>query len=431
MNGILEIIKNRVITNSLMFVRKLIQVLAYRSLYTKQSVGQIGRYIQSNVSVNTMFFHLLGRSLFVISQIMALLIFKSKRVLKIEGFDEETSPFLKDEKNIWPIPPCIQEGRLDKPQPGLVQRLKTSYELATKHDPMKLPHSEWWETQSKDFRKIYFDEKGELNEHLLMNFRGVPTIKAALLSEQLQVVSKSYTTSYLKSISLVVDFHKESRWINNVILASVSESFVGNNACTVYRGQRLTRRLIRHAYYLSQIDKLTDFHYDEPINILDLGGGYGGLGRLLNIHYRNSRLFLIEIPEVCVLAGFFLSQCFPQKKVGVLADIDREKLKNGEVDWKEFDIWVLPTWAIAFIPDESIDLVTNTTSLGEMSKEFGTFYLENVERITSRYFYSHNKVECPTYDDFGFHSWNFKKKWTPLHYSHLNPGHREWLGRRC
>lgn len=123
----------------------------------------------------------------------------------------------------------------------------------------------------------------------------------------------------------------------------------------------------------------------------------------------------------------------PEKKVAVLADLNIELLKEGAENWDQYDIFVLPPWGIEFIPDNSVDLVVNTVSLGEMSKEYGSFYMQQIERISSGYFYSNNRAVSDSkeerYDDYGFYNWKFRKQWRPITYKYSPTGHIEWLGK--
>ena len=78
---------------------------------------------------------------------------------------------------------------------------------------------------------------------------------------------------------------------------------------------------------------------------------------------------------------------------------------------KDFDILILPSWCFSEIPNDYIDLSINTTSLGEVSKDYGKYFLDNIERTTKNYFYSNNKVNSVEniWDGFGHNQFDFKK----------------------
>ena len=103
--------------------------------------------------------------------------------------------------------------------------------------------------------------------------------------------------------------------VDDNVLRSISEFRVGRNRCVVYKGQRLSERLIRHGYYISQIIKNTNFLNNEEFVFLDLGGGFGGLSRLLLNFNNKSKCIIIEQPEICAVASYYMKLNFPNKKI--------------------------------------------------------------------------------------------------------------------
>ena len=85
----------------------------------------------------------------------------------------------------------------------------------------------------------------------------------------------------MKASLLINLYHKLSEQISLNILRITSDSKVGENSCLIYRGQRINQRVLRYAYYSSQILNNTELKESKKNVILDIGGGYGGLSRLL------------------------------------------------------------------------------------------------------------------------------------------------------
>ena len=169
-----------------------------------------------------------------------------------------------------------------------------------------------------------------------------------------------------------------------------SESRAGNNLCVIYREQRISHRILRYAYYVSQIQKNTNLKFKSNNIIMDLGGAYGGLSRFLKNIYTDSTFVIIELPEMCALAAFFLKKCFPSKKIGSLSDFEKlEKIDKNEI--VKFDFIILPQPIMEKFEDETFDLCINTTSLGEMTEEMQQYYIDHIERLSKEYFYSVNR----------------------------------------
>ena len=84
------------------------------------------------------------------------------------------------------------------------------------------------------------------------------------------------------------------------------------------------------------------------------------------------------------------------------------------------------------IENDCIDLSINTTSMGEMTNEMQNFYLSQIERITSSYFYSVNRAKqrLDKFNAQGFYNLQFKKRWQSLIYKYTHTYHIEFLGKK-
>ena len=189
--------------------------------------------------------------------------------------------------------------------------------------------------------------------------------------------------------------------------------------------------MLRHAYFCSQIINHTTLDQDKKNIILDLGGGYGSLTRLLKNFYRKSTLVIFEIPETCFLATYFLKKNFPDLKIGQALDF--EKLENIDVkNLEQYDFVVLPQPFIEKFNDEIVNLSINTISLGEMTNKTQNHYIKNLERITKDYFYSVNRANerVEKYNAQGFYDWNFTRRWRAKIYNFSSTYHIEFLGKK-
>tara|TARA_Y100001958_G_C21160119_1_gene494176 strand:- start:62 stop:1234 length:1173 start_codon:yes stop_codon:yes gene_type:complete len=118
--------------------------------------------------------------------------------------------------------------------------------------------------------------------------------------------------------------------------------------------------------------------------IIDLGAGYGKLGYYITKNLSNTTLVDIDIPETLCLASFYLSKCYPKKRNFFFGEGN-----IGSETFKNYDLIFLPSWEIEKISDDSIQLVVNKNSLGEMDPNAAENYLKHIHRI-SKYFFSMN-----------------------------------------
>tara|TARA_A100000164_G_scaffold380933_1_gene430356 strand:+ start:2730 stop:4055 length:1326 start_codon:yes stop_codon:yes gene_type:complete len=291
--------------------------------------------------------------------------------------------------------------------------------------------TDWWQECRDEFNSIFL-ENHKIKIEKLHDFRNDTNTKAEILLDQNFISRKnSNLVNKIRSLSIVNLYHKMSNHIDLDILRICSESKIGNNLSTVYRGQRIGYRIIRYAYYLSQIRKFAKIDNKEKNFFIDIGGGYGGLSRVLKNFYGNSTIVIIELPELCLLANYFLHQCFKDPKIASYTDF-QDKKSISKNDIKDYDFVILPPNEIVKFENDIFDLSINTTSLGEMTSEMQEYYTDNIERITSKFFYSVNRAKKRTekYNSNGFYNLNFKKKWRSSIYKFTHTYHIEFLGEK-
>lgn len=383
--------------------------------------------------ISMVYFNSLGRFIYAFINFLSIIFFRKffDRSLSIERFDNEEKSFKADNKigdNLSPWPPqAIHNFENQKEvSDDFFDKIFVSYERALKEENKdELEDSPWWTELRKEFQDIFIESNG-LNKKSIRNFRNDINSKSAILKDQNVAISKNNSKfkNMINATLLSCLYHKYSEIINLNVLRKVSDSYAGNNSCVIYRGQRLNHRILRYSYYISQLKNKLDFKRNEKITICDIGGGFGGLLRLLKNTYINSTCILVELPETCLLASYFLKKNFPNLKILLYSDV------NKNVNYKDYDIVILPQNMIKNLEDKSIDLVLNTSSLSEMKNETQDFYLSQIERITKRYFYSVNrhKYKMRKYNAQGFYNLKFKKRWNTIIYDFTHTFQLEFLG---
>jgi hypothetical protein len=142
----------------------------------------------------------------------------------------------------------------------------------------------------------------------------------------------------------------------------------------------------------------------RPI-VAEIGGGYGGMAYYLLKNKTDVTYIDLDLPEVLMIAAYYLSRAFPDKKVllwesGV--EFDPETLGS-------YDVILAPNWMLPELPDAGVDLFYNTFSLSEMPRDVVTEYISQIERAASGYFlhnnmdrhgviqYGHERLPCSEY----------------------------------
>tara|TARA_B100000780_G_C21114147_1_gene450551 strand:- start:692 stop:1999 length:1308 start_codon:yes stop_codon:yes gene_type:complete len=332
-----------------------------------------------------------------------------------------------------PIPEMLKKrDNSFKIEDSFKENIKDSYNMSLKDNHLDFQNSKWWAECIVDIKSHLFDKD---NNIIINNFENIFNINfKPILFELSSPIkeNKSKFINFISALKIINQYHSLSDLIDDSVLRSISESKVGGNRCVIYKGQRLSERLIRYGYYTSQIIKNTNFLNNDEFIFLDLGGGFGGLSRLLLNFNNKSKCIIIEQPEICSVASYYMKLNFPNKKILNYNDLKNNPNKENLFKNKEFDILILPNWYIEFIPDNFTNLTINTTSLGEMSKQYSEYFLKNIERTTKDYFYSNNKLNSTedVWDGYGHNQFSFKKNWMPLIYNFSYTWHQEFLGKK-
>ena len=383
---------------------------------------------------STVYLNSFGRFCYAITNFFTIIFFSrfADKSLKIEENYKNEIPdeSLGNNFSPWPKQALHLFEKAEEVDKDFLEKLITSYNQSVNDlEKKNFKDSPWWKELRNEFNKIFIENNSKVNTKNLINFRNDIDSKAAILRDQnIAINSKnSKIINMFNATLLACIYHKYSEVVDLSILRMVSDSIAGNNKCINYRGQRLNHRILRYTYYLSQLKNNLDFKKDEKFIICDIGGGYGGLLRLLKHYYKNSCCILVELPETCLLASYFIKKNFPDKKILLYSD-----LKEKKYDFNDYDFVIMPQHHIETILENSVDLMINTSSLSEMDNATQDFYAVQIEKLTKKYFYSINrhKYKMHKYNAQGFYNLKLKKNWHSLIYKFTHTYQLEFLGEK-
>jgi hypothetical protein len=149
-----------------------------------------------------------------------------------------------------------------------------------------------------------------------------------------------------------------------------------------------------HYYYADRIQMLLES--SRAGRVLELGGGFGGMASYLLRDYQLNLYLAFDLPENVALQSYFLMTLFPNKRFGLYGEFDVQNLAEAS---KQFDVLLLPNYAIENVPEDFVSLSYNSYSLAEMSLDSISRYLELIAKVTSRYIYHVNHVHWPVSAD--------------------------------
>jgi hypothetical protein len=147
-------------------------------------------------------------------------------------------------------------------------------------------------------------------------------------------------------------------------------------AATIVRraGRKLSPDLLRYVAYARQLGDAMAGDGRGPADILEIGGGYGGLARTLKSFNPQCRYWLTDLPESLRCAEIYLRAAFPEARIARL-----DAAFAGEAPEAEF--YLVPVEEAArVLAGRKFDLAINVWSFGEMPNEYVRLWLKLLQR---------------------------------------------------
>lgn len=207
------------------------------------------------------------------------------------------------------------------------------------------------------------------------------------------------------------------------------ESPIGSPSTLEVDGFHISQSSLEYTFMLTHLAP----YLAHASVVVDIGGGYGGLARLIKLAFPSIRLVLLDLPEVNAIQTYFLMNAFPDGAIVTLAELgDRPSIDPMSND-PVADFLVLPGPFMERLVPGSYQLVINTRSMMEMDAATVGFYIEHIQRSLAHdgFFYCVNRYEKKTrlkdypFDDRWYVS--YSKPWPS--YIDPNPHHEIVAGR--
>ena len=275
--------------------------------------------------------------------------------------------------------------------PELIKRIFDLYKIMKKNQPSQKdfykPSSLWQNHIDKDFYllKESFTEN-DINKftNFIQNFGN----RNYLGVETQDLIQKYSKNILLKNFMELEMFGGQLRFWeyfnqNKENISSLNFPRYGNQ-----NGAYIKNTFVVMGSFFADIYAKIIKKYLNEINqniIADLGSGYGYFDYyiLKNLNEKTS-LICFDIPETLTLSAYFLSKSFPQKKIFLYGEneLTQKNIKN-------YNLIFMPCWEIEKMEENSIDMMVNKNSLGEIDPDCARNYLNLIHK-TSKYFFSMN-----------------------------------------
>jgi putative sugar O-methyltransferase len=186
-----------------------------------------------------------------------------------------------------------------------------------------------------------------------------------------------------------------------ISLAELTAPEIGNPWGYSFDGHLLYEPVFEYYHHGAYIASMVQ-HIPTAV-VLEIGGGFGGLGYQLKKLNPSVKYIALDLPENTMLQSYYLACAFPAARI--LTYSPGMELTKEAFD--DHDIIVLPNFCVEEIPDSSCDFLVNIRSLSEMPMETIKEYMAQIDRIGRLWFFHENLFTDRIGELFGIPSTQF------------------------
>jgi putative sugar O-methyltransferase len=213
-------------------------------------------------------------------------------------------------------------------------------------------------------------------------FNSIGMFFRALRSPRHEFLKKKHTVYYNLLTNLLWTYVEKND--TEGLLAKLIEPAEGN-PLEVQRNGRLISQDLANSVLEYKAILHPKLDRREVRTILELGPGYGRTAYVFLALQPGCRYILVDIPPALYVAQRYLASVFPDRRIFSFRPFDDfEQVKS---DFEDASIIFLTPNQMGLLPDKSIDLFLNISSLHEMRLDQIRYYFTEIERLTRRYFY--------------------------------------------
>jgi putative sugar O-methyltransferase len=271
-----------------------------------------------------------------------------------------------------------------------------------------LPSKFWIELNNKNVHQLETEGYENFKRTVVRNyFTWISGVRDSVIRSQLTYLFRNLSIVTLLPVTIRTLFtanHEDLNWMhtvsynlltrliwayalqidNNQRVVSLSEPSEGNPLRVYYNKKPISQDL-GNSFLEYQIIMDANIKTEAIKTVMELGAGYGRTGYVFLKLNPNIRYIIVDIPPALYIAEQYLSNQFADRKIFKFRHFD--KYNEISQEFEQAQIAFLLPHQMELIPDKSVDLFLNISSLHEMLPTQVSYYLNQIDRLTEGYFY--------------------------------------------
>lgn len=176
------------------------------------------------------------------------------------------------------------------------------------------------------------------------------------------------------------------RFDSELLLSRIHEPLEGNPFKIYFQGKLISQDLANAVLEYYSIREHFSASPTGDTTICELGAGYGRNAYVFLKALPACKYIIIDIPPALYISQHYLTSVFRDKKIFAFRPFDR--FKDVEKEFNNADISFLLPHQAEMLPDKSVDLFINISSLHEMTIDQIHAYFKLIDKLTKGFFYS-------------------------------------------
>lgn len=234
-----------------------------------------------------------------------------------------------------------------------------------------------WMINYKDAQFLYLLKNTKLSSWLVI-LNGLLTYRHTSLLTQRQQIKLIVFTKMLWKFVERID--------TEGLLKILSEPRTGKPFEIFMDGKLISQDLANSVMEYYSICEHFRVSKTEKVTICELGAGYGRNAYIFLNTFPNSKYIIIDIPPALYISQQYLSSIFPNKRIFNFRSF--ENFKEVERQFLDSDIIFLLPHQAKMLPEKSVDLFINISSLHEMKMAQIHEYFKLIDKLTRKFFYT-------------------------------------------
>ena len=175
------------------------------------------------------------------------------------------------------------------------------------------------------------------------------------------------------------------------LMDSLQEPKVGNPISIEYHGRSVSQDISNSVMEINTIMGVIEFDPKRKVRVAELGAGHGRIANVLLRLVENIQVVIIDIPPALYVSQWYLSTLFPDRRVFRFRNF--ANYQEIQHDFEESEIAFLSPAQIEHIPEQTVDLFINISSLHEMTPQQIDNWFNQIDRVCKGWFYTKQYFE--------------------------------------